>query len=86
MKIAYTIKYDFESATTLKIVCPMVVDKRFLLDVLTRERSTSDKIHLIDLQAVEDAHQSFDMSYVIFIRFQRNIARDLTNVKPNMLF
>ena len=56
----------------------MFTDSKSLFDIITKCSNTSERRLMIDLQAVRDAYQSYEISNVGFLRGPNNPADALT--------
>lgn len=80
---AYTLKMDLENILERKISLQMFTDSKSLFDIITKCSGTTEKRLLIDIKAVREAYERFEVSDVGFVRSENNPADAFTKIKCN---
>lgn len=80
---SYTIKRDLEAMLNRPVRLKMFTDSKSLFDIITNCSGTTEKRLLIDIKAVREAYEIFDVSDLGFIRSEHNPADAFTKLKPN---
>lgn len=81
--VAYIIKRDLELILERSVRLQMFTDSKSLFDIITKCSSTTEKRLLIDVKAVREAYEKFEVSDVGFVRTENNPADSFTKLKPN---
>lgn len=78
--MAHTLKHDTETILNTGIPLSTVEDSQSLYDVFTKATCATEKILLIDFQALKEAYTSFEVSDSTLVKSEFNIA--VTHTMP----
>lgn len=81
--VAYIIKRDLEIILDQQTRLQMFTDSKSLFDIITKCTSMTEKRLLIDVKAVREAYEKFEVSDVGFVRSENNPADSFTKMRPN---
>lgn len=83
---AYILKHDLQRMLGKFIPLLLVTDSKFLFDVITGNRYTSEARLMVDILAVREAYNIRIIYNIAYIRRMFNISDALTKVVPNQFF
>lgn len=80
---AFMLRHDLEDFHGSKIPLHMFNDSHQLFDVMTKVSSTSERRLMIDVAALRESYNSFEIDQLVLLRGKMNIADALTKATPN---
>ena len=81
--LSFLLKRDLEDILGKKLPLKMLTDSKCLFDIITKQSETTEKRLEIDVKAVREGYNAFEISDIGFIRSANNPADALTKVRGN---
>lgn len=82
---AFMFRHDLEDVYNFKVPLHMFMDSRQLLDIVTKGLSTSEHRLMINVAALRESYNRFEIDQIGLVRGKMNIADALTKTTPNPL-
>ncbi|CDF36525.1 unnamed protein product [Chondrus crispus] len=80
---AFILRHDLETIFKVKIPLHMLTDSLQMFDVITKGSSTTEKRLMIDIASARECYNRQEISHVVLVSSEHNIADGLTKETPN---